>query len=113
MNDLKALQEFIVEMNLTNSTIEKKRIIGKYPELIKMFNYIFNTINKTYGITSENLIKRGDLVDLTPVDADNVDNLYSLLDELSERRLTGHKALSVVNGFIAQSSLVVDAATLS
>lgn len=47
-------------------------------------------------MTSANLKKRSDLR------FDNYTDLFAMLDDLNERRVTGHNAIQVVNGFIAK-----------
>jgi DNA ligase-1 len=96
--DLKRLVEFVDEMKSTSSTNAKKEIIQKYdsPFLRKIFEYTYSPF-KQYGVTSENLIRRSDLR------FDNYgDDLFALLDDLSERRITGHFAIQCVNGFVAR-----------
>ena len=59
--------------------------------------YTYDKINKTYGVTSDNLIKRDDLVSECNL------NIIELLDQLDSRTITGHTAISTVNGFIQKN----------
>jgi DNA ligase-1 len=96
--DFQAVVNFIEEMKATSSTNDKKSILKKYdsPILRKLFEYVYSPF-KQYYVTSDNLKKRQDL------SFDNYDDLFSMLDDLSERRVTGHSAIQAVNGFIEKN----------
>jgi DNA ligase-1 len=93
--DFIKLREFIEEMKATSSTNAKKEILLKYdsPFLRKIFKYTYTPF-KQYHVTSANLKKRSDLI------SDNYLDLFEMLDDLNERRVTGHTAIQAVNGFI-------------
>ena len=93
--DFIKLREFIEEMKATSSTNAKKEILLKYdsPFLRKIFKYTYTPF-KQYHVTSANLKKRSDLI------SDNYLDLFAMLDDLNERRVTGHTAIQAVNGFI-------------
>lgn len=95
--DFTNLRSFIEEMKATSSTNAKKEILQKYdsPFLRKIFKYTYTPF-KQYHVTSTNLKKRSDLR------FDNYTDLFAMLDDLNERRVTGHNAIQVVNGFIAK-----------
>jgi DNA ligase 1 len=95
---LSSLRDFVEEMKATSSTNAKKEIIQKYdsPFLRKIFEYTYSPF-KQYGVTSENLKKRQDLK------FDNYDDLFALLDDLNEKKITGHSAIQCVNGFIEKN----------
>ena len=95
--DFTNLRAFIEEMKATSSTNAKKEILQKYdsPFLRKIFKYTYTPF-KQYHVTSTNLKKRSDL------SFDNYTDLFAMLDDLNERRVTGHNAIQVVNGFIAK-----------
>ena len=90
-------------MKATSSTNDKKSILQKYdsPILRKLFEYVYSPF-KQYYVTSDNLKKRQDL------SFDNYDDLFSLLDDLNERRVTGHSAIQSVNGFIEKNKEFAD-----
>ena len=96
--DFQAVVNFIEEMKATSSTNDKKSILKKYdsPVLRKLFEYVYSPF-KQYYVTSDNLKKRQDL------SFDNYDDLFSMLDDLNERRVTGHSAIQAVNGFIEKN----------
>lgn len=97
-NELSKLKTFIDEMKATSSTNAKKELIQRYdsPFLRKIFEYTYSPF-KQYGVTSENLKKRQDLK------FDNYDDLFTLLDDLNDRNITGHSAIQCVNGFIEKN----------
>jgi DNA ligase-1 len=94
------LRNFMVEINSSNSTNHKIEILKKYSDLEfirKALQYTYHPY-KQYGVTSANLKKRTDLVG--PID--NYVDLFALLDDLNDRNITGHTAISAVNTFIQQ-----------
>lgn len=94
--DFKIISAFIEEMKATSSTNDKKEILKKYdsPELRELFEYVYSPFKKYY-VTSDNLKKYSGL------SFDNYDDrLFQMLDDLNERRITGHSAIECVNGFI-------------
>ena len=101
--DFQTVVNFIEEMKATSSTNDKKSILQKYdsPILRKLFEYVYSPF-KQYYVTSDNLKKRQDL------SFDNYDDLFSLLDDLNERRVTGHSAIQSVNGFIEKNKEFAD-----
>ena len=97
--DFKLVADFIEEMKATSSTNDKKAILRKYdsPLLRKLFLYVYTPFNQYY-VTSANLKKN------STKSVDVYNNLFNLLDDLSERRITGHSAIEAVNGFIEKNS---------
>ena len=101
MGILKQLSNFVNESNETNSNTDKLSIISKYAhdsELVKLLNYTYNSF-KQYYVTSQNCQKRSDLI--APFSTH--DSIFNLLDDLSERRITGHSAIEAVNRFVADN----------
>lgn len=93
---LQDIQDFVNESNQTNSNTDKLNILKKYADnesVYKALNYTYNTF-KQYGVTSENCKKNSHLVKYSYSD------LSTLLDDLNDRFITGHLAISCVNGFI-------------
>lgn len=85
-------------MNSSNSTNHKVEILKKYAddEFVKKALHYTYTPYKQYNITSANLKKRADLC----APENKYDDLFQLLDDLSDRAITGHAALAVVNAFV-------------
>lgn len=98
MNSLKTIQEFIEAMNLTSSTNDKKAVLKQFdsPYLRKILEYTYSPF-KQYYVTPANLKKHSDLR------VDNYSDLFSLLDDLNDRHITGNSAISCVNGFITKN----------
>lgn len=93
---LEDLSNLVNELSLTNSTLEKKEILSKYKKCTELL-YLIYSPEVQFNITSKNLIKRKDLV------SNYEGGLFDLLDELSERKITGHEAISATNGFIQKN----------
>ena len=96
-SDLIKLATFIEEMKATSSTNSKKEILKKHDSffLRRVLEYVYNPF-KQFNVTSDNLRKNSNL-------SDNVySDLFVMLDDLNERRITGHTAIAAVNGFINQ-----------
>jgi len=93
------LKAFVEEMNLSNSTNHKVDTLTKYQghQFIKMVLYYTYHPYFNFSVTSTNLKKRQDLI--APEDI-AYNNLFSLLDDLNERNITGHSAIQQVNRFI-------------
>ena len=93
---LQDIQNFVTESNQTNSNTDKLNILKKYADnesVCEALNYTYNTF-KQYGVTSENCKKNSKLISYGYTD------LSKLLDDLNDRFITGHTAISCVNGFV-------------
>ena len=92
---LKELKQFVDEMKNTSSLNEKKVIIESIKDnkfITKALNYTFDPYKKYYVTSKTCKMDKVDLVqDLT---------LFSLLDMLNTRTVTGHDAIKLVNGFV-------------
>ena len=105
---------FVTELRNTNSRILKEEILEKYwkeeKEWIKkyptnntlenLFHYIYD-YDKQYYVTSTNILKK-DLTEKGLFAGKKYDNLWSLLDDLSNRVITGHQAIMVVQQFLKE-----------
>lgn len=94
--NLQDIQNFVTESNQTNSNTDKLNVLKKYAKnesVCKALNYTYNTF-KQYGVTSENCKKNSNLV------KHSYSDLAQLLDDLDARYITGHLAISCVNGFV-------------
>jgi len=100
--NLEVLQAFVDEMKSTSSLNIKKTIInayGKNPFIKSALVYTFDPYKKYY-VTSKTCKKRSDLCDMNKIH----DDIFHLLNDLNDRVYTGHDAIAMVNGFIAQYS---------
>jgi hypothetical protein len=92
MQDLNKIQEFVDAQNSTNSNTDKLNVLKEYANdsiIRKALEYTYNTF-KQYYVTSETCKKRNDLVASENVYSD----LFSLLDDLNDRNITGHYSSS-------------------
>ena len=103
---------FVTELRNTNSRIlkeetlekywkEEKEWIKKYPTnntLETLFHYVYD-YDKQYYVTSANILKK-DLTEKGLFAGKKYDNLWSLLDDLSNRVITGHQAIMAVQQFL-------------
>ena len=89
------LSEMVGELNNTNSKNEKMEILERYPDLMNVLEYTYNPYKK-YGVKSSQLKKKNDIVG----GWDKYDNLFQILDDLADRKLTGHEAIGTLNAFI-------------
>jgi DNA ligase-1 len=94
---LNRLQQFVDQSNATNSNSDKLQVIKDFSddaEVMRALHYTYTPF-KQYYVTSKNCKKRSDLVKYGYKD------LFELLDALADRKITGHLAISYVNGFIS------------
>jgi len=98
---LDRLQQFVDQSNATNSNSDKLQVIKDFSsdaEVMQALRYTY-TPYKQYYVTSKNCKKRSDLCATAP----SYDNLFSLLDALNSRIVTGHQAISEVNAFVKEN----------
>lgn len=122
MQDLLTLQRVVLELQNTSSSINKKEILSKAPELKKILNYTFNPF-KQYYVTSENILKNWTTSQISrgpnlfkAMSQDNSSNqenkkyysdIYQLLDALDNREITGQKAITEIVSFISRRENIV------
>ena len=96
---MKELQEFINEMRSTSSATDKIAIITRSSAFIhKVLEATYNPY-KQYHVTSKTCKKNNDLLDKTTFDFMDGD-IFKLLNSLTKREFTGHKAIGIINGFV-------------
>ena len=94
--DLKRIQDFVTRLKSTNATNNKIDIIKEYKEdhdIKEVLKYTYSPF-KQYHVTSKNCKKNSDLTKY------GYTNLFCLLRDLNSRLLTGHEAISYVNGYV-------------
>jgi len=92
------LKQLIDELNVSNSTLEKTATLSKPEydtEFIKAILKATHNPFVQYYVTPKNIIKRSDLVS-----RQSHEDILDLLDDLGNRRITGHEAIADVNAFI-------------
>lgn len=97
-SQLSELEQLIKELNKSNSTLEKKKVLKKHPGCKKLLYYTYNPF-LLYGVKSANLKKNIDLTwDTPPKDAPKT--LFDILEALNDREYTGHNAIKLLNYFL-------------
>lgn len=127
-NYLDYFLRFVNELRATNSRILKEDILKKWwdeylkqvernndneplASLINLFRYVYNYDTQFY-ITSTNILKK-DLTEKGLFTGKNYSLLWDLLDDLSNRVITGHQAIMAVQQFLkkhteSQQKLILD-----
>jgi|JI9StandDraft_1071089.scaffolds.fasta_scaffold10513_4 DNA ligase-1 len=100
VDNFSRLREFVDEMNLSNSSLHKKAVLGKYaddPFIVKVLLYTYHPY-KQFHVTAKTLKK-------WKVASDELEysNLFELLDALALRKISGHDALSKVKGYLQKN----------
>jgi DNA ligase-1 len=92
---MKEVKQFIEEMRATSSSNEKVEIIKQQSDFIKnVLEYTYNPY-KQYYVTSKTCKKNSGLFKYNIYN-----NIFELLEDLTNRKYTGHDAIAAVNGFI-------------
>ena len=122
------LLRFVTELRNTNSRILKEEILAKWwkeyldmyvknndneplASLLNLFRYVYNYDTQFY-ITSANILKK-DLTEKGLFAGKNYPLLWDLLEDLSNRVITGHQAIIAVQQFLkkhteSQQKLILD-----
>ena len=88
------LTNFIEAMRATSSSTDKVKIIKESSSYIHtILEYTYNPF-KQYYVTSKTCIKNKD-----KINKDQNLTLFELLDKLTNREVTGHDAIALINGF--------------
>lgn len=125
---LDCLLRFVTELRNTNSRILKEEILAKWwkeyldtytknndneplASLLNLFRYVYNYDTQFY-ITSANILKK-DLTEKGLFAGKNYSLLWDLLEDLSNRVITGHQAIMAVQQFLkkhteSQQKLILD-----
>ena len=104
---LEKIKEFVEQSNLSNSNLDKLKVLEQFKddlEVTRMLKYVYSPF-KQYYVTSKNLKKRSDLV--SPI-SNQYSSIFTLLDTLNDRVITGHDAIMAVNGFILENKQYAD-----
>ena len=92
---MKELRLFVDDMQATSSSLDKVVILKQQSHYIQgILEYTYNPY-KQYHVTSKTCIKNKDII--TPYFGKTI---FDLLDDLSNRHMTGHAAIGVVNYFV-------------
>jgi DNA ligase-1 len=94
MNILETTKNFCDDMNKTNSTLDKKVVLKKYPEMKGLLEWVYNPFKQFY-VTSDNCKKHSERVDSVVYNS-----IFDLLSDLTSRKKTGYLAIALINKFI-------------
>lgn len=104
-SELKQLRRMNEEISATSSSTEKRAILAKYPDMKQILLYTYHPLMK-YNMTSANVIKRKpDFIRsrrTAIMTRSPYTSLYTLLESLHLRKITGVEALDSVLQFIEQ-----------
>jgi Fe-S-cluster formation regulator IscX/YfhJ len=98
LEGLGRLATFTSLMAGSSSSLKKKEILLDHSRdafIIKAMEYTYNPYKK-FGVHKKTADKNSSL------SADIYSDLWGMLDDLNERRITGHDAIAAVNGFTSQ-----------
>ena len=100
--------QFVIEVNTTNSSLEKQKILGKYKSnktLTKVLEYVLDPI-KQFNVSSKNVIKyqKNKKYETQKFKKykHTTKDMFKLLDDLSNRVITGNEALKTVNEYLKE-----------
>ncbi len=99
---LEKIKDFVEQSNASNSNLDKLKVLEQFKndlEVTRMLKYVYSPF-KQYHVTSKNLKKRSDLV--SPI-GNQYGSIFTLLDTLNDRIITGHDAIAAVNRFILEN----------
>jgi len=91
---MQELKEFVEQMRATSSSLDKVEILKQQSDYIKkVLEYTYNPY-KQYYVTSKTCKKNSGLFKYN-----THETIFSLLDDLTNRKYTGHDAIAQINGF--------------
>ena len=96
---MQELRQFVNQMQATSSSLDKVEILKKQSIFIKLILRHTYDPYKQYHVTSKTCKKNSDLCDQNKI----YESIFGLLDDLTNRVYTGHDAIAMVNGFVAQN----------
>ena len=92
---MQELRQFVDQMRATSSSLDKVEILKQQSKFIqKVLEYTYNPY-KQYYVTSKTCKKNSGLFKYN-----THETIFSLLDDLTNRKYTGHDAIAQINGFI-------------
>lgn len=106
-NSLQRLNSLVHDLNRTNSSTDKVAALKNYSDCQQVLKYIYDTNLYQFGVTKDNVIKLQNdpsIVQIVLVSKFNYINFVDLLNDLSNRSLTGHRAIAAIVSFIQNNS---------
>lgn len=91
---MEELKLFVDKLQGTSSSLDKVKILKQQSEFVqKVLEYTYNPF-KQYNVTSKTCKKNSGLFKYN-----TYKDVFELLDDLTNRKITGHDAIAAVNGF--------------
>ena len=91
---MQELKLFVDKLQGTSSSLDKVKILKQQSEFVqKVLEYTYNPF-KQYNVTSKTCKKNSGLFKYN-----TYKDVFELLDDLTNRKITGHDAIAAVNGF--------------
>ena len=91
---MEELKLFVEQMRATSSSLEKVEILKQQSDFVKkVLEYTYNPY-KQYNVTSKTCKKNPGLFKYN-----TYKDIFELLDDLTNRKITGHDAIAAVNSF--------------
>ena len=113
------LTDFVNQMKSTNSRLLKEELLAKWwkeavefekqyghNDLLKLFHYVYD-YDKQYYVTSTNVLKKN-LIQEGVFVGKKYSLIWDLLDDLSNRVITGHNAIIAVQQFLKEEPVFQD-----
>jgi hypothetical protein len=101
------LSELVTTLNKSNSSSEKTKALSEFADCKRLLVYIYDTNRYQYGVTADNIRKlyNSSAIDsILATESFHNDTLESLLDDLNNRSVTGHRAIAAIKKFISENS---------
>ena len=108
---LSNLSELVTTLNRSNSNTDKVAPLKQFENCKPLLKYTYDTNLYQYGVTPDNIKKLMDtqtIRDLINNENFHHDTLISLLNDLNNRSITGHRAIAAITKFIHNNSEYTD-----
>ena len=105
------LSELVSTLNRSNSSKEKEIALRSFADCQQLLKYVYDTNLYQYGVTPDNVKKLKDSSSVREIIAnENLQHntLISLLNDLNNRSITGHRAIAAIVKFIENNSQFED-----
>lgn len=106
-SNLSRLSVLIKELNQTNSMTDKIAALKHYGDCQQLLKYVYDTNLYQYGVTSDNVRKLRDsqaIANIIATENFHNDTIISLLNDLNNRSITGHRAIAAILKFISNNA---------
>ena len=106
-SNLSRLSVLIKELNQTNSMTDKIAALKHFGDCQQLLKYVYDTNLYQYGVTSDNVRKLRDsqaIANIISTENFHNDTIISLLNDLNNRSITGHRAIAAIVKFISNNA---------